>query len=340
MLPKVHIIIPTFERLEMFKLCLDSVLSQSYKNIIITIYDNSYSNKIKNYIKIFCDKYQNLEYERNYMNLGAEANHRKCFRNIKGDFFYILTSDVLLTKYTIEKMVKITQETRDLPFVFGNCADQLMNGETFNENQEFKKNNLISKGTGIYSTDDFLKYYLLKSKVSNNISLYENLINTQMYQNSEIGLPIYGFNEEESRLAILMLLHNEKLGYIDEILKLNLIDRECKITSPGRKGSAYRDYYILWSIENILNDHKRRLIHRDVNLFPIKIRLIRGYFKCLCYFDMISLYSANNLILLILDICSNLLINFIFLPLKIIFHLFKLLIRILIFFKRKFKLSS
>ena len=94
--PLVSVIIPTHERVHWFKIALDSVLNQSYKNIEIRISDNSKDNETEQLVKEYQFSNTNIYYS-HIPGAGMLDNWANQFAYARGDFInYLMDDDVFL----------------------------------------------------------------------------------------------------------------------------------------------------------------------------------------------------------------------------------------------------
>lgn len=100
----VSIIIPTKNEEKNIKRCLNSIKSQSYKNIEIIVVDNNSSDKTKNiarhYTKNVYDKNPERSTQRNY---GAAK--------AKGKYLLFIDGDMIVTKNVIKECVDVAEAT-------------------------------------------------------------------------------------------------------------------------------------------------------------------------------------------------------------------------------------
>lgn len=118
--PIVTIAIPTRNREHLVSYAVDSVLSQTYKNLQIIIANNA-SNDSTKYV---LEKYQNnkqIELFHHEINIGMVGNWNFCLNQSIGEFFILLSDDDVLTPTAIEKLVKCFRE-KDVGIVFGNTV--------------------------------------------------------------------------------------------------------------------------------------------------------------------------------------------------------------------------
>jgi glycosyltransferase involved in cell wall biosynthesis len=112
----VSVIIPTYNRYDMLKRSLSSVLLQSYKNLEIIITDD-HSNNIDQdlYIKTLSDP--RIIYLQSPINEGFVGNINKALRIAKGKHFAILFDDDYWLPDYIKKTVEILETNNTVSFV-------------------------------------------------------------------------------------------------------------------------------------------------------------------------------------------------------------------------------
>lgn len=114
--PLVTILIPTYKRTELLKQAIESVLSQSYKNLQLVILDNASMDETGQIVKHFMDTDKRVVLVENEMNIGVNANFRKSFNYIKGEYFCWLCSDDMMPPGNLEKQVDFLIEHPDIPW--------------------------------------------------------------------------------------------------------------------------------------------------------------------------------------------------------------------------------
>lgn len=105
--PLVSVIIPTYCRPKLFKIALDSVLNQTYKNIEIFITDNSPDEDTKFIMQSYLKKYNNIIYEHHPEYKGALENWNRAiaYDNPKAEYVNWLMDDDVFMPNKIEVMV-------------------------------------------------------------------------------------------------------------------------------------------------------------------------------------------------------------------------------------------
>ncbi|RAT98714.1 glycosyltransferase [Brevibacillus sp. Leaf182] len=104
-LPLVSILIPTYNRPQLFELALRSALGQTYPNIEVIIGDDSTNDDTQNLIKKYLHLFSNLRYIRNEKNLGQFENDLKLFELAAGDYVNFLMDDDYFHPEKIQKMI-------------------------------------------------------------------------------------------------------------------------------------------------------------------------------------------------------------------------------------------
>jgi len=113
--PKISICIPTYNRSNYLKMCLNSVVSSEYENLEVIVSDNASQDNTTEVVNSFSDK--RLKYIRNEKNIGAELNILNLIANSTGDFIFFLTDDDLLNDSAISQTIQIIQEHPDVGII-------------------------------------------------------------------------------------------------------------------------------------------------------------------------------------------------------------------------------
>lgn len=114
--PVVSIGIPTYNRHASLKKTIESVLSQTYKNLEILISDNcSTDNKTEKVVKDFLKKDRRIHYYRQEKNQGATRNFQFVLDKSSGDYFMWLADDDWIDNDWIFRCVDFIQN-KDFEF--------------------------------------------------------------------------------------------------------------------------------------------------------------------------------------------------------------------------------
>lgn len=131
--PLVSVVIPIYNSEKFIKECVDSVLSQTYKNIeIVLINDGSKDNSLQICTELTKSNKNIVLF--NQENKGVSAARNNGIKNSKGDFLFFLDSDDLLPPSAIQILVQ-TAITADYDMTIGKLSDndQFLSGELTND---------------------------------------------------------------------------------------------------------------------------------------------------------------------------------------------------------------
>ncbi|MBK7668773.1 MAG: glycosyltransferase family 2 protein [Sphingobacteriaceae bacterium] len=116
--PKVSICIPTYKQTKYLKLCLDSILTQSFKDYEVIISDDTADDTVKDFVSTY--KIQNLSYYKNTTSLGTPGNWNSALAKAKGKYIKVMHhDDYFLKPDSLSKFVE-TAEKSKAGFVFCN----------------------------------------------------------------------------------------------------------------------------------------------------------------------------------------------------------------------------
>ncbi|MBL7086676.1 MAG: glycosyltransferase family 2 protein [Candidatus Cloacimonetes bacterium] len=121
---RISILIPTHNDSKYLGDCLDSIVSQSYKNYEIIICDDHSKkdefDKIKSIVSKYNEKCESITLHRNETNLGYQRNWNKCIELANNDIFHILhADDVFHNSEVIFKLVNFLNDNKDFALVGG-----------------------------------------------------------------------------------------------------------------------------------------------------------------------------------------------------------------------------
>lgn len=103
--PLVSVLIPTYNRCDLFSLALKSVLEQDYPNLEIIVSDDGNNDETEKYIQPYLkDKKLNITYK-HHKNFTFEKNWLWLLENFHGEYFNFLMDDDLFAPNKISRMV-------------------------------------------------------------------------------------------------------------------------------------------------------------------------------------------------------------------------------------------
>ena len=104
--PLVCICIPSYNSESTISDTLNSLISQTYKNIIIKVMDNASTDGTADIVRSFIKDHPNIQLHINEKNIGGEANFSRCIQNGEGEFTAIFHADDVYHVEMIEKQVE------------------------------------------------------------------------------------------------------------------------------------------------------------------------------------------------------------------------------------------
>lgn len=113
--PLVSILIPTHNRIDLFKVAFQSAINQTYKNIEIVISDDSDNDETYQYMHSYISD-SRIKYKWN-KGFTAKQNWHWVLANSRGDYFNYLLDDDVFAPDKIEKMVAIYEQYPDVSLV-------------------------------------------------------------------------------------------------------------------------------------------------------------------------------------------------------------------------------
>ncbi|UOR03949.1 glycosyltransferase [Hymenobacter aerilatus] len=117
-MPKVSIIIPTYNRASYLKKAVESILFQNFDDYEIIIVDNASTDNTEEIIKeIGSNK---IIYCKNKENIGMIGNHNRALSLIKGEYIHIFSDDDTMCQNSISKKVAILDKYINVGLVHSN----------------------------------------------------------------------------------------------------------------------------------------------------------------------------------------------------------------------------
>lgn len=165
---KASILIPVYNSERYLKRCLQSVVSQTYKNLqVVIINDGSTDGSLK-ICEDFADKYPFVEVF-NQENSGVAATRNRLLSKISGDYFLFVDSDDWIEPDMVETLVKVLESYNVDISVCGNVV------ERDNLESDVIKN---SEPAQIYNQKEAVELFLYHQKL--NGSLWNKLIKREI----------------------------------------------------------------------------------------------------------------------------------------------------------------
>ena len=111
--PLVSIGLPVFNGEDFLENALDSILSQTYRNIEVIVCDNASTDRTESIIASYAQNDERIKYSRHDENLGAALNYNSTFELSKGKYFKWAAHDDVMHENYIEQCVNCLLYTSD-----------------------------------------------------------------------------------------------------------------------------------------------------------------------------------------------------------------------------------
>ncbi len=117
-IPLVSVIVPTYNYGKYIRECIDSILSQTYKNLEIIIIDDASSDNTEEIVKKMRDR--RIFYYRNKKRTGNwPLNVNKGIKLSHGDYITVISADdLMIDPQNLERKISILEDKKYIGFVF------------------------------------------------------------------------------------------------------------------------------------------------------------------------------------------------------------------------------
>lgn len=179
--------IPTYNRVEKLKICLEQVMEQTAgKSIELLVSDNASSDGTQMFMESFCKEHTNVTYVRNPENIGPDRNFLNCYDRAAGEYVILLGDDDLLLPGAVDAILEAL--ARKPVFVHLNSCTLLRQDPlecTLPRVPEgtmriYNNRDQIMEEMGIFVT--FLSSFVLRTELVRQIENKEQYINTYFIQ--------------------------------------------------------------------------------------------------------------------------------------------------------------
>ncbi|MFW9825572.1 MAG: glycosyltransferase family 2 protein [Candidatus Thorarchaeota archaeon] len=205
----VSCIIPTYNRQELISQAIESVISQTYKNLEIIVVNDASQDETEFVVKKYMKNDRRIKYVKNLTNLGGGGSRNVGIKVAKGDFVAFLDDDDKWLDAKIERQVRSIES---LDAVMCACIKNgkkrlKKNVKKTVDLSDLRKGNNYTGGTSIL---------MAKVPVMKDIMFDDNLPN---YQDWDL---------------LIRLAEKYKIGYLNEALVLYNDHNQKRITNAPR----------------------------------------------------------------------------------------------------------
>ena len=155
---KLTVVIPTFNRAELLKKSIQSVLNQTYQDFKLIILDNNSNDKTEEIVKEFSDK--RIHYVKNEINIGVFPNMNKAFELSDSEYLIIFHDDDIMKPEFLRKETEILDKYDDVVAVASNV-------EMMDDDEKF----LSEKNFSITQNLFFEKYQFIETYFKSGLYL-------------------------------------------------------------------------------------------------------------------------------------------------------------------------
>lgn len=272
MSPLVSIIIPNYNREELLKETLESVIDQTYKNWEAIVIDDDSTDHSIEVLQEYAQKDDRIRYYRRTSSTkGACACRNEGFKRSKGEFIIFLDSDDLLSPLCLEKRIKAAKGFPEYDFwVFSTLEFEKKPGDS---------NILIN----VFTTEDPLNRFLKIDVI---------WLATGPFWKREIIDKVGGWDEnlksgQDWDLSIRVIASGFRFLYFNDIDNYWRIDSPNKITNNNSSNEHLQLKLYLFSklfeflkMKNQLSAERKRLI-RALYISNMLNMVQRGKYKLL-----------------------------------------------------------
>lgn len=113
--PLVSVCIPTYNRAQMLKECVESILLQTLSDFELIIIDNASEDATESVVKSFCDK--RIVYVRNNHNIGLTGNWIRCLTLAQCEYITVFPDDDVMLPNNLENKVEVLSNSPNVGLV-------------------------------------------------------------------------------------------------------------------------------------------------------------------------------------------------------------------------------
>ena len=118
-LPKVSIIVPTYNRAHMVTETIDSILAQTFKDFELIVVDNESADNTEEVIKSYPD--QRIRYFKHQNNGVVAVNRNYGIGKAQGQYIAFCDDDDLWLPEKLERQVELLDSNKELGLVYSDC---------------------------------------------------------------------------------------------------------------------------------------------------------------------------------------------------------------------------
>lgn len=194
-IPKVSIIVLTYNNLKLNKICINSILNKTaYPNYELIIVDNNSTDGTKEYLEELKEKkLPNIKVIVNVTNSGFAGGNNIGIKASTGDYVLLLNNDTIISRGWITSLVKHMENNEKLGMCgpvtnsIGNEAKIKVNYNTYSEMESFSYNYTWENMQKQYKNPDVLALFctLIKREVINRCGMLDEAYGIGMFEDDD-----------------------------------------------------------------------------------------------------------------------------------------------------------
>ena len=241
-MPKISIIIPTYNRARYVCEAVDSVFAQTYKDYEIIIIDDGSTDNTRETLKKYGDRIQYI-YQKN---MGPPAAMNTGVRRAKGEYYVILGDDDALMPDMLERQVEVMDRNPDVAFVCGGVHFMDGSGQIYKTSRDGRHREKTFKSLLF---DNFVWHLtaVVRRKVSEEMGHFDENLATTHDHDLWIRMAIkYRFEYTDAPLAKF----RRHPGNYSKGLNLHLKDHLAILDKPAVRGQLTRQEWVKFRAVN------------------------------------------------------------------------------------------
>ena len=239
--PSVNIYIPVKNGADFIGDAIESILSQSYENLVLKIFDNCSTDETEEIVNSYA-KSSKLFYHKNEVDVGIVNNFNNCLDDVISDYYMILShDDLFLDNKAIEKAVQIMESDSEIVKVhadmqFTDAKGRCIMERKFPQNKKCLSNRIAKSSIlsirNMYGIPLLIKSSALgdiryDSKLPNSLDLDFSILigkNQCIYHINETILGIRFHNNNHTHKSTYTLFSEFRAIAIKNNIRLTFID--------------------------------------------------------------------------------------------------------------------
>ena len=266
-IPLVTICIPHYNNEQTITETLDSIMNQTYQNIVVKIFDNCSTDNSMMILKKYKKLYPHIHVFQNEINIGGEANFTKCLQNGEGKYTAVFHADDLYLPTIIEEQVKFLEE-------HNTCCAVAAHAYTIDENSHILgKRFLPTEMTAMdyYIFENEIKLLKMTLKYGNIITCPSVMAKTEIFKDKIQKWNGVDFKTSADLDVWLRLAHFGALGFLTKPLIQYRLSTKSYSYNMMRIRVEDNDMFLVLNhyVEN--DKYKKSLSKQDMNNYAFLI---------------------------------------------------------------------